>query len=29
VNAAHSAARKDYEARAAASAPGADRETSA
>jgi NAD(P)-dependent dehydrogenase (short-subunit alcohol dehydrogenase family) len=26
VNAAHSAARKDYEARAAASAPGADRE---
>jgi NAD(P)-dependent dehydrogenase (short-subunit alcohol dehydrogenase family) len=29
VNAAHSAARKDYEARAAASAPGADRETGA
>jgi NAD(P)-dependent dehydrogenase (short-subunit alcohol dehydrogenase family) len=29
VNAAHSAARKNYEARAAASAPGADRETGA
>jgi NAD(P)-dependent dehydrogenase (short-subunit alcohol dehydrogenase family) len=29
VKAAHSAARKDYEARAAASAPGADRETGA